>query len=181
MSPPTLYQQVLGERFADLPLAVQRFHRLSGQHTLEGWVETRPPTSALARLLALCLGAPQQASSGVIRFELWASPEQETWTRHFPLKTMRSRLRRTGPLIEERLGACVLGFRLQATDQGLVMELKGLRFFGLPCPRCLQPAIVAREQGDGDALHFEVSASLPWMGTVANYRGHLIVGTEDPP
>ncbi len=178
MTGPSLYQQVLGEAFTRLPAAVQRFHRLSGHQTLSGWVETRPPGSVLARLLAICLGTPQQATSGAIRFELLASPEQETWTRHFPLKTMRSRFRRIGSLVEERLGASTLRFKLHATGTGLAMELTGMRFLGVPCPRWLQPTVVAKEHGDADRLHFEVSAALPLIGTVANYRGHLVIGPE---
>ncbi|MBA4267013.1 MAG: DUF4166 domain-containing protein, partial [Comamonadaceae bacterium] len=144
----------MGANFARLPSAVQRFHRISGQRSLEGWVETHAPATPLARLLALCLGSPQQDTRGRIRFELDARPDAESWVRHFPSRTMNSRLGRVGELVEEKLGASTLLFSLHATEAGLAMELQSLRFFGVPCPRWLLPTIVAEEHGDHDQIHF---------------------------
>ncbi len=179
MTALSLYRQVLDKSFECLPAAVRRFHQLSGHQAFSGWVETRRPESVLARFLAMCLGTPQQATSGVIRFELTATPEQETWTRHFPTQTMRSRFRRREAWVEEKLGASTLRFQLHATESGLVMELQSLRFFGVPCPRWLLPTVVAKEHGNEDRLHFEVSAALPLVGVVAAYKGHLVVGLEE--
>ena len=65
-----MYECLLGGRYAQLPAAVQRFHRLAGRTVLHGWVETQAPASALARVLAYGLGSPQRAGSGAIRFEI---------------------------------------------------------------------------------------------------------------
>jgi hypothetical protein len=165
----------MGCQFARLPMAVKRFHRLSGQHLLHGWVETQAPATLLARVLALCLGSPQRSTRGPIRFELKAQPDAECWVRHFPEKTMMSRLGKAGGLMEERLGATRLRFRLLATDAGLAMELQGMAFLGVPCPRWLLPTIVAREHGDEEKMHFHVSAALPWVGVVARYQGYLVL------
>ena len=181
MNQLSLYEQVMGASFARLPAAVRRFHRLSGQRSLEGWVETLAPSSFLARLLAHCLGAPQKNVRGRIRFELDAQPDAECWVRHFPAKTMMSRLVRVGKRVEEQLGASRLRFRLLATDAGLVMELERLHFFGVPCPRWLLPTIVAEEHGDHDQIHFKVSATVPLIGVVASYQGHLDLDPEDRP
>src|SRR5690606_15101690 len=105
VSQPSLYEQVMGANFARLPAAVQRFHRLAGRRSLEGWVETRAPSNLLARLLAFCLGSPQKSVRGRIRFELDAQPDVEFWVRHFPAKTMMSRLVRVEERVEEQLGA----------------------------------------------------------------------------
>lgn len=173
MTEPSMYAQALGERFALLPAGVQRFHRLSGTWTLTGEVQTAAPAPGLARLLAWALGTPRWAGAGAIRFELAATPRAETWTRHFPTQTMRSTLRLAGTELHEVLGASRLRFRLRATPQALEMQLIGLHFLGLPCPRWLLPEIVARETGDGRWLCFEVSARVPGIGQVAGYRGHL--------
>lgn len=177
----SLYEQVMGQRFARLPAAVRRFHTISGQRKLEGWVETAAPASPLARWMALCLGTPQAETQGPIRFELDASSDQETWTRHFPSHSMISRLRKVGEILEEKLGVATLRFALLATDAGLEMELRSMAFLGIPCPRWLLPSIVAKEYGEGDAIHFCVSAALPLLGTVARYRGHLVLSPETPP
>lgn len=178
MSQLSLYEQVMGASYVRLPTAVQRFHRLSGPRSLEGWVETRAPSNLLARLLAFCLGSPQKSVRGRIRFELDAQPDAEIWVRHFPSKTMMSRLVRSGERVEEQLGASRLRFRLRATDAGLEMELERLHFLGIPCPRWLMPTIVAEEHGDHDQIHFMVSATVPWVGVVASYQGHLVLTPE---
>ena len=181
MSQPSLYEQLMGAQFDRLPVAVQRFHRLSGRWSLEGWVDTEAPSSAAARWLARALGAPRHSTSGPIRFELDAQPHAEQWTRHFPSRTMISRLGRAGAFMEERLGASTLRFRLHATTIGLSMELHSLRFLGVPCPRWLLPTVVAQEHGDGDTFHFLVQATLPLIGVVASYQGHLVLQPERQP
>jgi len=168
-----MYRQLLGERFHLLPAGVQRFHRLAGHRVLSGEVQTEAPASRPARLLAWLLGTPRRSASGPIRFELRARPQQETWTRHFPTQTMRSTLSRAGTEVHEVLGLSRLRFRLHASPQALEMQLIGLRFLGLPCPRRLLPEVVARETGAGPRLHFEVSARMRGFGLVAGYRGHL--------
>jgi hypothetical protein len=178
MTVPSLYERVMGERFAALPMAVQRFHRLRGRTVLNGRVETDAPASTLAGLMAWCLGTPRHATEGSLRFELDSTPDGESWTRIFPTRTMRSRLRFRAGRVEERLGPARLDFDLVAAGDGLRMELVRLRFLGVPCPRWLMPRIVAEESGDADRLHFRVVAALPWVGVVASYRGHLLVAEE---
>ena len=180
MNERSMYASAMGEAsFARLSPAVQGLHRLSGKHVLQGWVETDAPAGWLAGLLALCLGSPRAASAGPLRFELDARPEIETWIRGFPTRTMRSQLRLKPGLIEEKLGASRLLFRLtDLADGGLRMELLHLRFFGLPCPRVLTPKIIAEETGDGDRFNFRVSATVPGIGRVASYRGYLQLRPE---
>ena len=179
MSGLSMYEQVMGNSFAQLPVAVQRFHRLSGHKVLNGWVDTQAPSTAVGKLLALCLGTPMRATSGAIRFELDAAPDEETWTRHFPSKKTTSQLCRSGGFVVEHLGAARLTFGLYVVEGRLAMQLKKLYFLGVPCPGWLLPRIVAEESGHGDQLHFTVSASLPVVGRVASYSGHLVVSDND--
>lgn len=176
-APATLYQRVMGGDFDRLSSPVARFHRLAGPQVLHGQVQVQAPASLLGRVLAWGLGAPQQAGQGAIRFELDATPGAEVWTRIFPTRTMRSTLREAPGFVEEHMGAARLLFGLSAVEGGrLEMRLVRMRFLGLPCPRWLQPAIVARETGQGDdELHFEVQATVPWIGRVVAYQGHLRV------
>ena len=178
MNQRSMVESAMGDSFARLPVAVQRFHRLSGRTVLHGWVETDAPASIAARGLAFCLGSPQRAGSGPIRFELDASAESESWTRHFPTHTMRSRLQLIAGKLEEKLGAARLRFELSASDDALKMELSRMWFLGVPCPRWLMPQVVAEERGDGKRVHFRVAAALPRVGVVAGYRGHLDLDPE---
>lgn len=99
-----MYELVLSDSFNRLAPEVQQFHRLAGKHTLNGHVKVHAPKSPLAKLLALILGTPRSASEGAIKFELDAQPLTETWTRYFPLKTMRSRLQLIDGQLIETLG-----------------------------------------------------------------------------
>ena len=173
-----MYERVMGDAYARLAPAVQRFHRLAGRHVLHGVVQTDAPANALAALIARGLGSPLRAASGTIRFELEAGPCFETWTRHFPGRTMSSRLRFEAGQLVERLGVARLAFTLDEFDGRLVMRLASLRFAFIPCPAWLRPRIVAEETGVGDSLHFRVEAHVPGVGRVVGYRGHLVLPAE---
>lgn len=183
MNGASLFERVLGERFESLPPALQRFHRLRGCHELHGLVETDAPDAFAARLLARCLGTPTRATHGAIRFVLEAAPEAETWTRHFPGRTMRSRMRFATGHVVEQMGLARLAFALDVSGGRLRMRLKGLRFLGIPCPAWLRPRLVAEEAGDRsagrDRLHFRIEARVPGVGQVVGYRGHLWL-PDDP-
>lgn len=182
MKPPTLYQNAMGpEAFARLSEPLRRFHSQAGKAVFTGQVEVDAPASLAARLLALCLGAPQRAAQGAIRFELDAGSATETWVRHFPARTMMSTLSADGAHVMERMGPARLAFLLCEVDGGLEMRLDHMRFLGIRCPRWLQPVLVAREHGSGARLHFLVTAAVPLVGVVASYRGHLDVGSEAAP
>lgn len=175
---PSIYERVMGAPYARLAPVLQRFHRLRGRHVLLGEVTTEAPSSALAALLARGLGSPRVAATGPIRFELDVDADGETWTRHFPGRTMSSRLREVDGALVEQLGAARLVFSLGELDGRLVMRLRELRFLGIPCPGFLRPRIVAEETGgQGDdgrgRLHFRVEARVPLVGQVVGYRGHL--------
>ena len=178
MNGRSLFECALGARFAALAPALRRFHRLSGVHELRGAVETDPPASAIGRVLARCLGSPRDAATGSIRFELDAAPGAETWTRHFPGRTMRSHMQLVDGQVVERMGAARLVFALDEIDGGLRMRLRSLRFLGIPCPAWLRPRLVAEETGDGDRLCFRIEAAVPGLGRVVGYRGHLVVPDE---
>lgn len=177
--PASLYQRVMGADFELLAPPVARFHRLAGLQVLQGQVQVEAPASLPGRVLAWALGAPQRAGQGPIRFELDAAPGAEIWTRIFPTQTMCSTLREAPGFVVEHLGAARLVFALSAHEGGrLEMRLQRLYFLSIPCPRWLQPAILARETGQGNELHFHVQATLPWVGQVVGYRGHLHVPPE---
>jgi hypothetical protein len=175
MYPLSLYQRAMGSDYPRLAPALARFHALSGPHRLQGHVQVDAPASWLARVLALALGAPQSAAQGPITFELDAGADAEVWTRHFPAQTMQSTLSEVAGHVVEYLGAARLTFGLHEAEGRLVMQLRQLHFCGIPCPAWLRPQVVAEEIGVGDALHFHVQATVPGVGRVVSYQGHLVV------
>ncbi|MCS4510689.1 DUF4166 domain-containing protein [Xylophilus ampelinus] len=182
-----MYRSALGPAaFAQLHPALQRFHALQGHVGLHGQVTTTPPAGLAARLLGRWLGTPLAARTGPVAFVLQAGPREEHWTRHFPGRTMRSRLRlQPDGRIVERLGPARLVFRLQEAGGGLSLHLQSLHFFGIPCPGRLRPRVVAEERGtdaagaDGARLHFDVRAAVPLLGMVARYHGWLDLATAE--
>lgn len=168
-----MYERTMGESFVRLAPEVQQFHRLAGKQTMHGRVEIHAPKSVLGKVLALFLGTPLAATQGPIKFELDAHPSEQTWTRHFPSKTMTSRLQLIDGQLVEKLGAARLVFKLTEIDGRLNMHLHRLHFFGVPCPKWLIPCVVAEETGGGGRLHFRVRADVPWVGLVASYQGYL--------
>lgn len=179
MNRPSLFERVLGDDFATLPPALRRFHRLAGRHELQGLVQTDAPASLPGRLLARSLGMPTRATRGPIRFVLEAGPDAERWTRHFPGCTLRSRMRFAPGHLVERMGPARLSFVLDASRGRLRMHLASLRLLGIACPAWLRPRIVAEETGDrvaaGERLHFRIEASVPGIGQVVGYCGHLVL------
>ena len=164
-----------GDAFSRLHTVLQRFHGRQGRSVLHGEVTTLAPDTGVGRLLAAMLGSPRAGSTGPICFVLDAQPEQEDWVREFPGQTMRSRMRLVAGQVVESLGPARLVFQLQEMNGGLAMELQSMRFLGIPCPRWLLPRLVAREHAEGGRLCFEIKASLPLVGRVASYQGHLDV------
>ena len=175
MNTTSMYSAVMGNAFSRLAAPVRQFHTASGHQTFDGEVDVQAPSSFLAKLLAIALGAPLRASSGVIRFELRASPDVEVWTRFFPGKTMHSTLQKSGDRITERLGASLLTFRLLEINGALEMRLEELHFLGILCPTWLMPKVTARETGSDRKLHFQVHADVPRIGRVASYTGYLTI------
>lgn len=168
-----VFRHAMGPAYQRLDAAVQAFHDLRGCAELHGEVETEAPSTPLGVLLARALGAPRAQARGPLRFELRCEDAGETWTRHFPARTMRSRLGLHGTDVVESLGPARLVFALEERGGALVMVLRGLRFLGMPCPRWLLPRVEARETGAKGRLNFHVRATLPVIGQVAGYRGWL--------
>ncbi|MGJ7484421.1 DUF4166 domain-containing protein [Variovorax sp. LT2P21] len=176
----SLYATLMGAAFTQLAPAVCEFHSSAGRVAFDGWAETAEPQTWVARSIARLLGTPQQRGRHAIRFELDARTDAETWTRYFPGRMMRSRMGLHGGDLVEQLGPLRLHFALSAQQGALVMRLRRVRCLGVPCPRWLMPRVHAVETGVGRELHFDVRGSLPGIGTVAAYRGHLDLSTARP-
>jgi hypothetical protein len=168
-----LFRQAAGAAYERMHPAVRAFHDLQGSVELQGEVATEPPQGWMATVLAVLLGTPRRGDRGAIRFELRGDAEAQEWIRHFPARTMRSRLRAQGGRVVETLGPVRLVFAIREESGSLVMQLDALRCLGIPCPRWLLPVIHARETGSGSRLEFDVRATLPLVGQVAGYKGWL--------
>jgi hypothetical protein len=168
----------MGERFYCLATPVQQFHRLYGRHELHGEVQVDAPVSMVAKLLARILGIPFVTGKGSIKFEIDARPLTETWIRHFPSNVLTTQLQLQGSHLVEKVGAARLTFELSERNGQLHLHLRRLQFVGIPCPEWLMPIIVAEEMGNGDRLYFHISVAVRLVGTIARYRGYLLLPVE---
>ncbi|MGH8783016.1 DUF4166 domain-containing protein [Paraburkholderia sp.] len=173
-----IYRQVLGSEFANLPFEVRAFHSLQGRVRLSGTVTVTGATTAVGRLVALALRFPAESQLETFAFELDANPLEESWTRIFPARTMRSRLSARGGFLTEAIGPIRLWFALEASSVQLAMHLRKVTFLGIPVPRSLVPRIHAVEQGDNGSFRFDVLATWPGTRHMVAYRGTLDVGPQ---
>lgn len=171
---PPLYQRILGAAFSDLPEVTRRLHRGVPALIANGEAQIEPAPSALARLLARCLGMPTIAGTVPVRVVIEQRDGEEYWSRNFAGKTMRSQMREAGGLIAESFGPFSIRMALVAHSEGLDMKRVDGRFFGIPIPGFLLPRIKAEERVDHQGRHlFHVEIDLPLLGRLVAYRGHL--------
>lgn len=174
MPPPdSLYRQVMVDNFNALAPELQQFHSLAGRVTLPGRCTVKGPQTLIGHCLGMLFGLPKASRETTFTFELDADQRQETWRRHFPGRTMASRMHVSAGTLVERLGPVDLHFALRTAEGRLSMALLRITLCGIACPKFLLPAVLAEETGAGGRLHFNVAARLPLVGVLAQYHGYL--------
>lgn len=182
MSGETVYRQVLGSDFDVLDEPVRRFHSLQGKHRLRGRCSVSGAEHPIGRFVCWLLRLPCASSEAGFEFELEADSSGESWSRHFPGRTMRSRLRAgDGHTLHEHLGAARLQFSLQVVDGSLSMQLERIRLFGLRWPRRWFPEVWGIECGDDGRFCFDAGARLRVLGSLVAYSGHLELDAMEGP
>lgn len=175
----SVYRQVLGTDFHLLAPELQRFHSIAGRVELSGKLSVKGPRGAAGRLMSALFALPKATAETSFKFELDADARQETWRRHFPGRLMVSNMRVGAGMLVERFGPINFHFHLKADNGQLNMLLQSVTVFGVRSPRFLMPTVLARETGAHGKLHFSVSAHLPLVGLLAEYRGYLDLGREE--
>lgn len=175
MSSRSVYQQVMGADFEQLPGAVKTFHSACGAHRFRGRVAIDGAENWLGRVIARMGRLPRGAPESDFEFSLNADSRSETWRRHFSGGDMCSVLHPQGERLVEVLGIFRLRFRLEAEENKLAMRLERIIAFGLPCPRALFPSVIAEETGEGAEFRFNIEMHTPLAGRVVRYRGYLDV------
>jgi hypothetical protein len=156
-------------RLVDLsavPPEVRRFHERHGRFHGRALVTTR-------RFAGL-FGLPSRSGEFDIAVDIQRDGDAENWTRHFPPRLMRSRLRAEDGWLVERLGVVTLRFVLTASAEALDWQCIDVRVLGLPLPaRWFR--VIARESARDGRYRFVAGASLPLLGELVRYEGWLDV------
>lgn len=175
----SLYEQLLGPRYALLPAAVRRFHSLQGQHTLGGHIVVDGAESAIGRLLMRAMGFPPTSMARPLRFELDATPDREIWTRHMLARhTVTTLVLRDNHLVES-FGPLRLRYEIEANATGLRMRAGRASLLGIPLPGFLTPRIETSEREADGRYAFDIRANWPGTRRLIAYRG--TVDLDRPP
>ena len=171
----SLFRSVLGEKFDALPAPIKALHEITLPHRFEGRAIVHAADGLIARTIARMSGLPGTSVETDIAVEIERDGDGEIWTRHFPPRPMRTRLWREGEVLHERLGPIELRFRLEADTNGIVWHPLSATSAGTPAPDAFLRGIRARESVRDGRYHFDVGATLPWIGRVVAYDGWLHV------
>ncbi len=175
-----LFAQLLGNDFFLLPSAIQFLHQKNLPYRFVGAVKITPAKNALTRFLARIVGLPTIPSDAPFFIDIEPDakfPEQlgQIWTRAFPPRPFRSRLRAHQGFLLEQMGPATLRFRLIADANGIEWTLSRVRLLGVPIPLIFFGTVKAREFVLDQQYQFEVLTTLPVLGHLVGYRGWLEV------
>lgn len=170
--PPSLYQRIMGDRFAVLPDALRDIHTVHADGGAAGEGRVVRGANPVARLVAWVMRFPP-AGTYALHVAFAERNGIETWTRDFGGHRFSSRLYQWRGLLAERFGPMAFGFALASTPEGLAMVMRRWTCFGIPMPLLLAPRIAAREWQEGAHFRFDVRIALPLIGEVIHYTGAL--------
>jgi hypothetical protein len=167
-----LFQRVMGDAFAKLPVPVKRIHTVIGDGGAEGMANVTRGKSILARLVAAIMHFPPEGSHQVhVAFQ--EDHGIERWTRSFGSHVFESELSQSGEYLVERFGPMRFAFKLPTDASGLEMDMRQWSIFHVPMPMFLAPRSSAKEYAVGDEFVFDVAIGLPLVGDVVRYKGTL--------
>lgn len=171
---PTLFQQVLGAPFFNLPDAVRALHSVRGQGRYTGRADIERGTGALSRFCAWTVKLPPASNGEVLQFACEADEKSETWTRDFGGHAFASTLTERDGLLVERLGPMQFRFELHTHADTLYWNVAKAKLFGvLPLPAALFRGVQCREREVDGRYEFRVSARMPLAGLLIRYEGWL--------
>jgi hypothetical protein len=176
----SLFRQLLGAALDRVPAPVRALHEAHYPHRFEGRALVHAADGMIARWLANRTGLPSQSVETPIAVTIEPDAESsgEIWTREFPPKPMRTRMRRDGELLLESFGPIELRFRLVADADGIVWQpvsFSSTASGGVISSGAMLRGIHAREFVRDGRYSFDVGARLPLIGHVVAYDGWLHV------
>jgi len=175
-----LYQRVLGDAWADLPVPIQRMHSLPQGARASGLAQIERGRGAIARLIAMLVGFPRAGRDVPVTVQFHADAHGELWERNFDGRRFASYqfADREAPrvsIVHERFGPITMALRLDARADRLGIVPVAWRCLGVPLPRALMPIGETYEAVDGDGrFTFHVEIAHPWLGLIVRYRGVLV-------
>ena len=176
--PPSLFRFLLGDAYDTLPAAIREAHDVRGVLILTGSADAAGSDNFLGGWMARILRFPRRDSAMPLQVEMRREDDgSETWTRTYPDVTMRSNLRDADPAtrqLDEAFGPISVRLQWFVIHGGLSLTGIDAKLFGIPLPGFFCPRTHATETvGSTGQFSFDVTISLPLLGVIARYKGHL--------
>lgn len=168
----SLYERVMGDRFALLPSEVREIHDVFRDGGAAGEAEVTGAANRVGALIARLVGFPRPGHHR-LHVHFREVDGRESWTRDFEGRRFYSHLSQRGRWLVERFGPFRFAFDLPGDGQGLTMVMQRWWIGPLPLPLCLAPRSTAREWADDGRFCFDVPIALPLIGQLVHYRGWL--------
>ena len=183
-TPSAIYRRVLGDVWSQLPEPVRLAHSVG--RTLHGRFRISHGTRWLAGRLARWSGLPDASEDAKTELRITDEGGRERWERHFEdvAFTTEQWVSANRHLIE-RFNGWELEFALHAEGSALVYVQRRARLrlgrLRIRVPLLVAPRVRAKETGIGATrVRVEVNVSLPLIGLLIAYDGHLEVAVQTP-
>jgi hypothetical protein len=169
----SLYRTLLGARFDVLPARVRELHDVTETAVWVGRADVERGRSRVARALATLFSLPTDGRDQALRVRFEPGGGREVWTRVFGAREFSSVQFQRDGWLAERVGAVTLLSALDASSDGLALQLRKVLVLGIPLPRWLHPCVRTFESDRDGRYRFEVEAHLPVVGLLVRYAGWL--------
>ena len=171
----TLYQRLLGPRFADLNPVLQRFHSSRQPITGVGLFRVVHHPGWFRRLLVKLMGLPAAGDAIEVTVEVTPTGDGERWGRSFAGRPMVTFQTAKDEMLMERGGPIRFGIALAVVDGGMTFRTRSVWFLGVPLPRWLGPSVDADVVPKGEGWSVVVRLTLPLVGRLLEYDGEVIL------
>jgi hypothetical protein len=172
MSARVLLREAAGAAFDRLPFAIRSMHGPCEARTAIGRGDVERGRG-LARLFAGLLRLPPAGRDQPLTVSFEPHGVAERWIRRFGDGRFASRVSVEDGLLVERIYGVAVLMRALADEEGVTLDLVGVRLLGLPLPRALAPRFTARISAPQCLYRFEVSVEFPLIGRLVRYAGWL--------
>jgi NAD(P)-dependent dehydrogenase (short-subunit alcohol dehydrogenase family) len=168
----SLYERVMGDRFAQLPPELRAIHDVHRDAGATGEAQVTGAANPIAAFIARIVGFPKPGHHR-LHVHFRESGRHETWTRDFNGQRFHSHLSQRGSWLVERFGPLRFAFDLPSDAQGLSMVIQRWWIGPLRLPKFMAPRSTAKEWSEDGRFHFDVPIALPVIGRLVHYRGWL--------
>jgi len=173
----TLYQNILGSAWDELPPAIKQMHDVHDELSASGIASVKRGWNPLAHLICTILGMPRAGEDIPVKVTFTVKDHVETWTRQFGAYVFKS-LQYAGKtrdenLLIERFGALRFVMVLVHEDGKLKLVLRRWSAFGIPLPMWLCVKSDSFETVINKRFHFNVKLSHTLIGLIIHYQGWL--------